>query len=212
MEGSLGKLRDLYAVYSAAPTPGLPASAGPNPYINSVADERDTSNFRIIADHVASLAQIWSETYHFFGPDTTRPFLGAQMVLISRQFSAVADDVNDVGFALDSVFIGPAERQSLQVNLGADTLMFFEDYANWIQNFVSSEGPQLLQHYGIGEAGRSVLQVATLLQRYIQRCIDNPTHARLPKVFEAGRVQQAMKQLGEDLSTLVSLVKQLPAP
>ena len=194
IEGSLGKLRDLYAIYSGGPTPGLPESAGPNPYINSVADERDTSNFRIIADYVTFLAQSWSENYYSFGPNTTQPLLGTQCVLISRQFSAVAHDVSEVRFALDSVFIGPAERQSLQINLGGNALMFFEDYAHWIQDFASSEGPQLLQHYGVGKAAPSVLQVATLLQGYTERCIDNPTHAGLPKIFETGRVQQAMKQ------------------
>ena len=66
INGSLGNLRDLYAIFTQGPTPGI-NNVGSNPYINSIADEQDTANFRIISDYLTSLALSWLNNYQFFG-------------------------------------------------------------------------------------------------------------------------------------------------
>src|SRR5207253_1969042 len=77
-------------------------------FVNSVGDEQNLSNFRILADYVTSLAQSWINNVPFFGLDAPKPFFGTQLVLLSRQLSVVAESVDEVRFTLDSVFIGPA--------------------------------------------------------------------------------------------------------
>ncbi len=84
-------------------------------FINTIDDEQDMTNFRILSDYLTSLAQTWINNYQFFGLDTKQPFLGTQLVLLSRQLSVISDTVNEVRFTLDSVFISQAERQTLQL-------------------------------------------------------------------------------------------------
>jgi hypothetical protein len=228
INGSLGNLRDLYAIYTTGPTSGLPrrgsATTFPNPYINSVPDEQNTANFRTISDYVTSLAQSWINNYAFFGIASAQPFFGTQLVQITRQFTVVAEDVDEVRFALDSVFIGPDERQTLAVYfgpqaspVGSQVQMYFEDFASWVQSFASDDGPQLIQQSGIYAAGQSVFQVANLLSAYAAGCLNNPANTGLPLGFGTQRVQQTLQQLGDDLLTLVTLLTpyqnpQLPPP
>jgi hypothetical protein len=121
--------------------------------VNTVEDEQDVTNFRIVSDYVTSLAQSWLNNLQFFGLQTQSPFFGTQLVLLSRQLSVIAESVNEVRFTLDSVFIGPAERQTLQINFGSPAppntpSMFLEDLLTWIDSFASEEGPRLIQDGG----------------------------------------------------------------
>src|SRR5579872_348135 len=97
IEGTLGNLRDE-----------LGLNFTQQDFVNSLEDEQDLSNFRILSDYVTSLAQSWINNLSFFGLNTTTPFFGTQLVLLSRQLSVVAESVDEVRFTLDSVFIGPA--------------------------------------------------------------------------------------------------------
>jgi hypothetical protein len=97
-------------------------------YVNTVEDEQDVTNYRILCDYLTSLAQSWVNNIMFFGLDTTKAFLGTQIVLLSRQLSVIGETVGEVRFALDSVFIGPSERQTLQLEFAnGDPAMFVED-------------------------------------------------------------------------------------
>ena len=64
------------------------------------------------------------------------------MLLISRQFTVIAETVNEVRFALDSVFIGPNERQALLLEFTDQALapMFLEDVLTEVESFASDEG------------------------------------------------------------------------
>jgi hypothetical protein len=100
--GTLGNMRDEM---------GLTFS-----FVNTVEDEQTVSNFRIVSDYITSLAQSWLNNLQFFvltPPKGVQPFFGTLLVLLSRQLSVVAEKVNEVRFTLDSVFIGPSERQTL---------------------------------------------------------------------------------------------------
>jgi len=73
--------------------------------------------------------QSWISNGQFFvfGPPSQPAFYGTQLVLISRQFSVILETVNEVRFALDSVFIGPSERQTLLLNFSdGSPSMFLE--------------------------------------------------------------------------------------
>lgn len=119
VSGTLGYLRDELGLWSiVAPSGGVfPASNAP--LINTVDDEQDVTNFRIIVDYITSLATSWNNNQTFFGLSSTTPFFGTQLVILSRQLSVVADAVDEVRFTMDSVFITPSERQTLEVDFPA---------------------------------------------------------------------------------------------
>ena len=130
--GTLGELRDTYGIYFRG-----------NTFNNSVADEEDITNFRVISDYMTSLRQSWIANRDFFIISPGRiAFFGTQLVLIGRQFGSVADTINEVRFALDSVFIGRNERQSLLLKFRDHALpaMFLEDMLVEIESICHGRG------------------------------------------------------------------------
>ena len=194
IHGTLGKLRDELGLNFTT-----------QDFVNTVADEQDLSSFRILSDYVTSLAQSWINNLRFFGLGTATPFFGTQLVLLSRQLSVVAESVDEVRFTLDSVFIGPAERQTLALqfdpSVSKDSL-FAEDLFNWIQSFATDEGPRLIQDGGKYGVRFSFLPIARQLQGLVRTAHDPNL---LDHGFRTFRVQRALKQLAEQLDELVTL-------
>lgn len=146
--GTLGNLRDELGL--AEPTSRADTDAS---YINTVADEQNVTNFRILVDYANALLNSWANSFQFFFMSTTTPFLGTQLVLISRQLGVISETVDEVRFVLDSVFLGPAERKTYPLQL-IDYLgnplpqIFLEDLLLWIQNYVTDEAPAIIQTGG----------------------------------------------------------------
>jgi hypothetical protein len=194
--GSLGNLRIEF---------GLSIKAD---VVNTVEDEQNVTNFRIVSDYVTSLAQSWLNNLQFFGLTTVTPFFGTQLVLLSRQLSVVAESVNEVRFTLDSVFIGPAERQTLQIRFSPSDdppPMFLEDLLTWIDSFAAEEGPRVIQDGGKFAVGESFGPIATELQALV-RLAEHPANARqLPRGYRTARVQRSLEELADQLQQLVDL-------
>jgi hypothetical protein len=203
ISGSLGTLRTEFGFSTR------------DDLVNTVEDEQDVTNFRIVSDYVTSLAQSWLNNLRFFGlpttATTTTPFFGTQLVLLSRQLSVVAEAVNEVRFTLDSVFIGPAERQTLQIvftNSALNPSMFLEDLFTWIDSFASEEGPRLIQDGGKFAVGESFLPIAIRLQQLVEGLhgpSDPANKAGLPRGYNTQRVQRSLEQLAGQLQQLVDL-------
>jgi hypothetical protein len=196
IKGTLGSLRDE-----------LGLNFKTQDFVNTVQDEQDLSNFRILSDYVTSLAQSWINNLSFFGLGTTTPFFGTQLVLLSRQLSVVAESVDEVRFTLNSVFIGPAERQTLELQFApGDQPLFAEDLFNWVQSFATEEGPRLIQDGGKFGVRFSFLPIVQQLQHLVASAQDpNPLNRGLPAGFHTFRVQRALKQLGDELDELENL-------
>jgi hypothetical protein len=174
--------------------------------VNTVEDEQDVTNFRIVTDYVTSLAQSWLNNLQFFGLGTATPFFGTQLVLLSRQLSVIAESVNEVRFTLDSVFIGPAERQTLEIQFpSGDPPMFIEDLLTWVETFASQEGPRLIQEGGKSGVGQSFKPIGEQLQILVAGA-ENPTNiSSLPRGYRTKRVQRSLEELADQLQELVNL-------
>ena len=145
--GTLGNLRDELGL--AEPTSATDIEPS---FINTVADEQNVTNFRVLVDYTNALFNSWSNSFQFFFMSTTTPFLGTQLVLISRQLGVISETVDEVRFVLDSVFLGPAERKTypllLTYNGAPLPQIFLEDLLLWIQNYVTDEAPAIIQTGG----------------------------------------------------------------
>jgi hypothetical protein len=176
--------------------------------VNTVEDEQDVSNFRIVSDYVTSLAQSWLNNLQFFvlNPQVSgvQPFFGTLLVLLSRQLSVIAEKVNEVRFTLDSVFIGPSERQTLRIDFPNNQFpsMFLEDLLSWIENFATQEGPQLIQEGGKYAVGASFGTIAGTLLGMVQGAENSPSV--LPDGFFTPRVQRSLQDLFDQLQQLVN--------
>src|SRR5262249_24058455 len=157
--------------------------------------------YRLLSDYMTSLAQTWINNLQFFEratPSSSKtPFFGTQLVLLSRQLSVVAESVDEVRFAMDSVFIGPAERQTLLLNFGPNqSSMFIEELLSWVQAFSTEEGPMLIEKAGkLGVGFGFIDSVKTLID-----FVDRATKLRrninsLPPGFYTARVQRSWRDL-----------------
>jgi hypothetical protein len=206
--GTLGKIRKIYGIYFEG-----------NPFNNSVEDEQDITNFRVISDYMTSLCQSWIENRRFFKVESKQPaFFGTQLVLISRQFNVISETVNEVRFALDSVFIGPNERQTLLLKFPDSSKfpsMYLEDVLDEVDSFVSDEGPRLLRDGGKISVTNNIFPVVKELKEMIWQT-RNQTDKDVPKGFTTARVRRAMDDLHGQLDQLLKLTKQveqkLPIP
>ncbi len=199
--GTLGELRDLYGIYFVN-----------NPFNNSVADEEDITNFRVISDYMTSLMQSWiaNRNFFFLAPDQ-QAFFGTQLVLISRQFNVIAETVNEVRFALDSVFIGPSERQTLLLEFADSNLspMFLEDVLDEVDKFVTEEGPRLLRDGGKISVTNNILPVVQSLLNMVEEAHDPTNINELPDGFRTARVRNSLDDLDDQLQGLINLTEQV---
>lgn len=197
--GTLGQLRDQL---------GLTQQKN---FVNTIEDEQDQTNYRILADYVGSLAQGWLNSRDFFGLGATHPFLGTQLVPLSRQLSVIAESIDEVRFTLDSVFIGAAERQTIAIPFSPTVgePMYAEDFFNWIQNFVATEAPSYVQDGGKFGIGNSLLPIALQLQLMSADLLTHNTQHGLPAGFRSERVRRSLQSLKRELSALVDLATPL---
>jgi len=174
-------------------------------FVNTVDEERNLSNYRILSDDVTSLAQSWLNNLDFFGLDSATPFFGTQLVLLSRQLSVVSEQVDEVRFTLDSVFITASERQTLRLDFKqAEPPMFAEELFSWIQSFATEEGPRLIEEGGKFGVQNTFLPLAKRLAGLVLLAQDTSAPG-LPAGYRTARVQRALNQLQLELDELVKL-------
>jgi hypothetical protein len=219
--GSLGILRDRFGLRRFL--------------INDIGEEGRFSDFLIIVDHVVSLAESWDAQREFFvrGSTLVEPFLGTQLVLLSRDLEVIAESVREVEFALDSVFLGPSERQTLELRFPPGSAsnplpapgttvarssppMFVSELLEWVERFATEEGRQL-----IDEGGKQAVVVAfrptiLLLQALVRDARVSPAGAqdptRMPDAYRRPRVQRALAELESQLAAAAARVEQIRAP
>lgn len=201
IEGTLGQLRDTYGIYFVG-----------NKFNNSVEDEQDITNFRVISDYMTSLMQSWIANRQFFFVNPgQQAFFGTQLVLISRQFTTISETVNEVRFALDSVFIGPSERQTLLLRFADTTLapMFLEDVLGEVERFFQDEASRLLRDGGKISVTNNILPVARSLQNMIEEAHVPVNIDELPDGFKTARVRNSLDDLQDQIEALIDLIEQV---
>src|SRR5207248_3774099 len=94
--------------------------------VNTVDEERVLSNFEIVVEQVLALYTGWQFSRGRLTGSGASGFFGTRLINLSRRLDVIAEAVDSLVAALDSVFIGPAERQVLQLNLLGDSLTLAE--------------------------------------------------------------------------------------
>jgi len=205
--GTLGHIRDIYGIW-------FQKNKKDNPYSNSVDDEQNITNFRVVSDYMTSLLQSWLSNGQYFmlSTESMPAFLGTQLILISRQLNVIAETVNEVRFALDSVFIGPNERQTLLLVFvdGADLpAMYLEDVLNEIESSVTEELPRLIKDGGRIAINNNLLPVVQTLINMIQGARNPANIDDVPDGFSTARVRHSFDDLSDQLQQLYGLGQQV---
>jgi hypothetical protein len=198
--GSLGDLRDEL---------GLSELVKPS-YINTIADEQNVTNFRIVVDYANSLLNGWQNSVQFFAGRNSH-FLGTQLVIISRQLGVVSETVDEVRFVLESVFIGPAQRETLLVDFAGTGVadlspIRLEDMLQWMQDFVGAEAQNVIQTGGKLGLGEDF--IAMIKQLYFQAYgLYQFSQLGTAAAMSTARVQQSLYKLAAQLADLYHMAK-----
>ncbi len=192
--------------------------------VNTIEEEQNLTNFVILVDHVTALKGTWDAQRPFFErAEGTNVFLGTQLVLLSRALAVVAESVQETYFAMDSVFLGPAERQTTR--LPGDIRLTVAELLSWIEHFATDEAPRIIREGGkdgVIALQQTVEQLRGLVEDSLDSSFDRslpspPPQARLnpTRGFHTPRVQRALEELHTNLketTRLFNQIKRLPAP
>jgi hypothetical protein len=177
--------------------------------VNTVDDERIVSNFMTVEDTVFALWLTWWQERGAFGRlrvDGFRPepFLGTQLVLVSRSLGVAAEAVQELYFALDSVFIGPPERQTIRLDFEKAGSLYLSELLQWAEDIATTIGPRY-----ITDSGKDgVIALADTL-RELRDCVSETVglvQAGPPSpAMATPRVRFALQKLAAQLTELVDL-------
>lgn len=202
--GALGGLRDQL---------GLGASR--MSYVNSVTAEKLVTDFGIVVQYVNAIFDGWRNSLKYFDVMQS-PYLGTQLVWISRLLGVVNEAVEEVRFVLDSVFIGRAERETLLLT------RLFDPYGNplppitlgglllMIQSLVTRELPDMIQSGGKFVLGEDVSGMVGQLKNYMFATISFAEND--PSALSTERVLRAFSKLRRQLAELESTARAVGIP
>lgn len=201
--GTLGDIRKIYGIY-------FTHNGRDNPFSNTIEAEQDITNFRMISDNMTSLLLTWlaNKKYFELQINALPAFFGTQLVLISRQLNVIAETVEEVRFALSSVFIGPNERQTLLLVFPKARLlpaMYLEDVLTEIVSSVTEEIPRLLNDGGRIAVNNNVLPVMQTLMNMAEAARNPENIDELPDGFKTARVRRTWDDLRDQLNQLFEL-------
>ena len=199
---------NLFTVYGAGEVGHLGDQLGMlRDNVNSIEDEQDLTNYLMIRDYLTTLNTSWQGApglvgfrQSFLGGADN--YLGTQLILLQRNLSVIVESVSEVSFAMDSVFLGPVERQIVRIDFPTNIAppMYVADLLTWIENFASGEGSQIIQESGkIGV--RTIAQPLNRLRDLVRNSDGRIRHpgARHP------RVRRTLQELGAQLAEAARL-------
>jgi hypothetical protein len=186
--------------------------------VNTIDEEQNLTNFFILVDSINSLWLTWRTQRGFFDHrDNGKAFLGTQFVLLSRNLAVLNESVEEVYFAMNSVFLGPAERQVTKIILAGGETVFLGETLNWVQRFATEEGPRLLREGGKDGVINAFRPTLDRLIRLVSGIFavsasnsNNPTAG-----FHSARVRRSLEELKINLESTrenARLISRLPAP
>jgi hypothetical protein len=204
--GTLGALRRQMGLRAVKHLSGLEKC-----YVNTVDDETNVTNFRVIVDYVYAIFNAWQGSVSFFKsltPDGKKMnFLGTELVWISRQLSVVSEVVDEIRFLLDADLVGAGERETLWLHdmkikdKPGVTLpdLTLESLLSWIKKFVRNEAPDIIRNGGRYGIGVDFAGMVGELESYAEALAENA-----PKVTElrSERLQPSLYKLVQQLRQL----------
>ncbi|MBW4568519.1 MAG: hypothetical protein KME31_10960 [Tolypothrix carrinoi HA7290-LM1] len=220
-----GQLKDLAEIF------GLTRSR-----VNNVDEEQNFSNYLIIKDSLLSIRDSWNA----FNADTGGgAYIGTQLVLLSQALSVVAESVQETYRIMDSVFLGPAERQAVWIDFAKarqnppnrdrksafplpdgtqytieetkqlKPAMTIEKLLSWTLNWSTKEAPTIAIAGGKLGIAKSIVETSNRLMILMQAA----SFVRVPNTaFQRAGVVRALRDLAFQLYEVKRLAVELIPP
>lgn len=193
VRGTLGQLRDVFGLTRRR--------------VNTIDEEQNLTNFFIVVDYITSLQQSWVSQRTFFDHAGANPFFGTQTVLLTRQLAVVAESVQEVMFAMDSVFLREGERATIALDVPGGPPVFVGELLAWTRRWAGEEAPRLVEEGGVLGVSRLFPTVITLRDLVRGGLVQNQPGNTLPAGYRTSRVQRALSELADQLDETASLAR-----
>jgi hypothetical protein len=176
--------------------------------VNTLDEELDVTNFTSLYDYADAIRQSW---INFRGTWLGRD-LGTRLVLLSRALAVAAETVEEINFAMDSVFVGSAERQVAAFrDEGGDEILVGE-LLSWVSTFAGDEAPHLVREAGKRGAS-AIIPTARRLRDLVERFISQiPYEPDLPAGLRHPRVTPPLRELQTYLQRIGDLSEGINQP
>lgn len=176
-------------------------------HVNTIAEEINLTNFHTVVAYIDTLRTMWhTERPSFDRNDDTAAFLGTQTVLIERALNCVAQSLQEVGFALDSVFVTADERATLFAKVDGIDVTFAEVFS-WIEDIATRDGFDAIRWSGkdglqfhLAPTLDRLADIVTAVLNFIDADADKGTARTLPEAFSTNRVRTALDELQKHLA------------
>ncbi len=185
-------------------------------FINTVDEEQHLTNFLVVRDYVSALDATWRTFQQEF--DQTK-FLGTQLVLLERAFFSVGESVNETYQLMNSVYLGPAERQAVRIIFPRTVThngqsipilddnsipepLLVEELLSWVSRFAQTEGPTLIRDGG-RRGVETIKKKASLLQRLVLGAAQTQSVSHIG--YSRVRVRRSLSELATQLEQVATL-------
>jgi hypothetical protein len=179
-------------------------------WVDTVDEERILTNFRVVVEQVLALKESWIYDRDLLRVVDANSSLGTILIWLSRGLEAVCESVDDVTFALDSVYVDAAQRQVIELKLpGQSAPLLLSDLLDWVQRSARDEGPRIIQDGGKDgvEAFAPVLSELRGLVKATRDLTGSARGALLPDGMRTPRVRRAFQVLEAQLTEAARLSK-----
>lgn len=167
--------------------------------VNSIEDEQNLTNYLILVDYIISLAQSWTNVVK---ATSQEPFLGTQLVHVSRGLNVVTEQVDETIAAMDSMFLGAAERVAISLKLTDGSKLSVGDLLDLIAHIAGDEGPTLVRYSGkdgVVALTAVLRQLKDLAAQALVKPVGNQEWDNVPPAYRSPRVQRSMQALVSQL-------------
>lgn len=193
--------------------------------VNTIDEEQNLTNYLILVDHVIALRQNWEARKGFFTGQEGDVFLGTQLVQLGWALDVLVESVHEAEAAMDSVFLGSGERQTLKLRFNDPRFPFADateppltiaELLGWVERFAREEGPRIIRDAGkdgvisLIATLKRLEKLVALARQIAYQPSDNPTRG-----FHTPRVQRSMDELTihvQRASELAAQVRREPGP
>ncbi|HEX8172444.1 MAG TPA: hypothetical protein VF824_18055 [Thermoanaerobaculia bacterium] len=194
VHGLFGLLRDRLGLVAAR--------------VNTIDEEKLLTKFHLVVNYVDMLLLSWNARRGAMEAEGDDVFFGTHVVRLQRVFSVVAESVAAIYRAMDSVFLGAAERLTLRLH--TQPTITVAELLQWIEELASSRAFDILTEGGKDGAEHALVPILERVNRlYIAMTRDAPDFARYPDAFRTARVQSAVSELRTHLDTALRLARQI---
>lgn len=179
--------------------------------VNTLDEETLFTDFVSVQDRIRNIQDLWCR----YKDRTRNSDLGTRLVLLSRALQVVAEGVDEIEAALDSVFVGESERRVVRFDGDDGHEMLVADLLSWVRAFASEEAPEMVQtagRRGVGSIVGTTVRLGSLVQHLVAAASARPSG--LPDGMRHPRVLNPLRDLItylEDVAVLAGDVAGSPA-